>query len=340
VARLAQCGADRIANVRIVLYEKNAQSQRHLGSSEATPARWHGLAERTGGARYRSVTALLCAVSVLPVASAAFADDTVAGGRPPMPEAVFTETVTDIDGSEAGELEVEVSASRMRATMGMAATMQGSAEVEWLVTRRLGVRFETAYARSTFDTGADLRSGLGASGAASWKILQDFRDDFHLQAELGARLPWDELTASALAVQAVSPGEPALPLTLDLRSALRAGWLVVRGGVGVEAGGTSAHAPARASVALLSGFGLSDRFGFWGFELDADGARSTPALLAFDLVPNLSPLGIPFRLALAIPWAPGAPATQPSLGIFIRLFVESARESDYGHAGLAAPRAP
>jgi hypothetical protein len=266
-------------------------------------------------------------------ASAAYADGTGAEARPPMPEPVFNETTTDIDGTEAGEVEVELNASRMRALKGLAATTQGSVEVEWLFSRRFGLRVEPNYARTTSDAGKDLRTGPGVEGSVSWKLLQDFRHEFHLQAELGARFPADDLGV-------VSPGEPALPYSLDLRSAFRAGWLVLRGAIGAEAGGMSARVPARASLALMSGFDAAYRAGFWGIEVEADGARSTPALIAFDLVPNLAPLGVPFRLAFAVPWAPGSPATQPSLGFFVRLLIESARESDYARSGLAAPPAP
>ena len=52
-------------------------------------------------------------------------------------------------------------------------------------------------------------------------------------------------------------------------------------------------------------------------------------MIALDLVPSIAPLGAPFRVGFAIPFAIGARATEPSTGIFVRVFIESARETEY-----------
>lgn len=256
----------------------------------------------------------------LAYARAATADDS--NVRSPMPEPLFTETATDIDAREPWECEYELNAIHLRARRGGAYALEGSLELECLVTRRLGVRVEPGYGRRVDVAGAVMQSEAGVSAAASWKVLQDFKRDFHLQLETAARVPW-----STTAI--VTPGDSALPLVFDLRSGLRCGFLTVRSSVGVAAGGTPEHVPLRAGLALLTGFGASERAGFWGFELDIDGSRPTPAVAALNVSPNLAGLGLPVRLGLGIPYAIGVASDRPAFGIFVRLLFESEREVAY-----------
>jgi hypothetical protein len=252
------------------------------------------------------------------------ADDGVDGKGPPMPEPIFTETVTDIDGYEPGEVEIEVNGTNLRATEGGAYVLAGGFEAEWLLTRHLGVRGECSLTRTVETPGARRQTLLGGGAALSWKLLHDFEHDFHLQAEAGARLPWDTEAT-------VAPGDSAVPLAFDLRSGIRRGLLTVRGDAGIVLGGEVAHLPLRGALAVLTGFGTSEsdaRFGFWGFELDVDGARRTPAVAALDVVPHLGPVGLPFRFGFAVPWAIGVSGHQPSIGLFLRVFIETDREPE------------
>jgi len=247
--------------------------------------------------------------------------------RQPIPEPLLAETITDIDGREAGELELELNGLNWRALRGGAQKWQASLEGEFLVTARLGLRLEALYQRGRpVDT--DGVRPIGASAGASWKLLHDFRRDLHLQAEVAFRYPSD----TAIAVE---PGESPLPLVADLRAAWRRGRWTLRGSVGVGAGTAAAHAPFRGTVGVFAPLGPSERYGFWGIEMDGDAARRTPAVLALNLVPNLEPLRLPFRIGLALPWAIGARETEPSVGIFVRIFVESGREIAYGETGRA-----
>jgi hypothetical protein len=119
-------------------------------------------------------------------------------------------------------------------------------------------------------------------------------------------------------------------LAFDLRAGVRiAGW-TARGGLGFAVGATSPHVPLRGSVALLTGLDRTGTFGFWGVELDADGARQSPFILAPNLVANCTPIRLPFSLGVAIPWAVGADSTKPSLGLLFRLFFLSEREVEFG----------
>lgn len=243
---------------------------------------------------------------------------------PPIPEPLLTETVTDIDGAEAGEVEIEANGSSLRALHGGAYAVDGSLEVEWLVTRRLGVRVEPTLSRDA--DGAPASTAGGVSGGVSWKLLQDFERRLHVDVELLARVPWETSPI-------VQPGDPALPLAFDVRGAFQtaaSGVLSLRWSAGAGAFGSAEHVPLRGSVAILAPFEGSGRFGFWGVEVDADGARHAPTVVAFEAVPNLEPAGLPFRIGLALPWVVGERDDRPSVGVFLRIFYESAREIAFG----------
>jgi hypothetical protein len=235
----------------------------------------------------------------------------------PMPEPILGETVTDIDGSEAGELELEANGSVIRARRGRDHSLDASVEIEWLVTRGLGIRLEPSIGR---DVGRVSTTGAGASGGVSLKVLQDFERQLYVQVELLGRVPATEETP------VVQVGDPAQPLVGDVHAGVRLGLLTLRGHMGVGAGGASAAPPFRAGAAVLLPIDPSGRFGFYGLEVDADGARPAPAVIALNVVPNFVPAGIPIRVGLALPWIPGEQDTRPSFGIFLRLFYESERE--------------
>ena len=262
-----------------------------------------------------ALTTALGALVAVP-AAAAEPDE----GREPVPEPVLAETVTDIDGTDVGELELEINGALLRALRGGRYAIDGSLEVEWLVARRLGIRVEPTLSRDADDVPGETAAGI--SGGASWKLVQDFERQLHVQAEVLARLPWE---ASPI----VQPGDPARPLAFDVRAAFRRGVLTLRGSAGVGVFGQAEHVPLRASFAALLPFEGSGRFGFWGIELDGDGARTAPVVAALDVVPNFAPAGLPFRIGLAVPWAVGERGDRPSTGLFLRIFYESAREIEF-----------
>lgn len=245
--------------------------------------------------------------------------------RPPMPEPIFTETVTDLDGSEPGEYEIELNGSELRARRGGSYELTSTVELEMLATRRLGLRLEPQITRAGDATGVDTRYGMNF--AASWKLHQDFIHDFHTQLEAGGRIPWGS-------VPVLSPGDPGLPYFFDIRSGIRMGRITIRGGVGVDPIGQPAHVPLRTSLALMTGvIDGSSLFGFVGIEADADGARENPIVLALNAVADCTPVGLPFRIGIALPWAIGVPQAQPALGLYIRVFFVTSREVEYGRTG-------
>lgn len=215
-------------------------------------------------------------------------------------------------------MELEANFSNLASLRGNHHALDTSAEIEWLATRQLGLRLEPTLSR-------DGEYDAGVSYGVSWKLLHDFAHDFHLQIELLGRVPFSD-------TEIVQPGDPDQPLALDLRAAWRAGPLTFRPGIGWGAFGDVDHVGARASLGVLAPFEGAGRFGFWGIEMDADGARRSPVVAAFEVVPNLEPLGIPLRLGFALPVSVGAPEDVPSVGFFFRVFYESAREIEFGSA--------
>jgi hypothetical protein len=241
-----------------------------------------------------------------------------------MSEPILEETTTDIDGTDAGELEIEASASLLRSRSGGAFDLQLSPELELLLTRRLGAKVEPVFERSA-PVGARPTNSGGIGGGLSWKILQDFDHDFHMQVEVSG-------VTSTEAPGDAQPGEPSLPFSFDLRSGLRRGPITLRTSLGVSAGAESAHLPVRGSAVVLTDFEPSGTFGFWGVEIQADGARPNPFVVALDLVPNFMPAGLPFALGFVLPYSVGANGHTPSYGFLVRLFVESAREREFARA--------
>jgi hypothetical protein len=238
--------------------------------------------------------------------------------RLPVPEPIFGESVTDIDGLERGELEVSSDAGELRARRGGAALQLAGVEAEWLATRRLGLRVEPSLVRADDGPGAS-HTDAGVGTSLAWKLVHDPVDDFYMQLEASAEWPRRAEGYSP-------PDEAGLPFALDLRGAWRSGPWTIRGALGGAAGGPSPHVPLRGSLALLRGFDRSARAGFFGIEALADGTWISPVFVAPDVVADLAPLGLPARVGLALPWSPSAGDTQPSFGVYLRLIVEPLRD--------------
>ena len=271
----------------------------------------------------RSTSAACAAVTlVFFVSGAASADEEIR--RPPLAEPLFTETVTDIDGYEAGEVEFDVNGSESVARRGGARLFQTSIEIEWKVWSRLGLRLEPSFASSREEAATSIEKKFGFRAAAGWNLLHDFAHDFHLQIEAGARIIDD--TPDAFKTQ---PGEAPVPFTADLKAAKRIWDWTVRGSVGTEAGATPAHAPLRLQLALMHAFTDEIRFGFFGIEADADFGRRNPLVMAPNIWADVTPIGIPGRIGVGVPVVIGAPDTFPATGLYIRLLILTSREANF-----------
>jgi hypothetical protein len=212
-----------------------------------------------------------------------------------MPEPLIGESVTDLDSTEAGELEVDATGV-IRRPGGLWST---ELEIEWRALSRLGFSLEGATSREeTGTTATELRPSL------SFVLLHDPARDLHLMIDATARLFEDDAATPGL-------GEPALPVAFSLRGGMRRGWFTLRGALGASAGGHSAHAvPLRTEAAAL----LEVPFGFWGIEGVADFARSSPWMLAPEVVLGTGAV----QIGAALPWEPGT----GRFGALVRLILE------------------
>ena len=237
--------------------------------------------------------------------------------RAKMPEPLLTESITDLDDERAGEVEVDVNGSAFRRTSAVR-QWQSSVEVEWRALERLGLALDLGVGRAL---GQATSPVMSVRPAASWVLTHSQPLDFHLMAEVSARISHDATE------DVQDPGDGALPLSGGIRFGIRHGLLTVRTFLGASGGGHSAHAvPLRAQAAVLAEFGREGRLGFAGFEMDTDWARRTPLTLAGNLILRGAHLQVPFDLGIAVPWTPHSQYADASVGILVRLIFEIDRE--------------
>jgi hypothetical protein len=281
-----------------------------------------------------------CAAYVTSVASAttlvaprALADDDETE-RPPLPESILTESTTDVDAHEAGEVELESNMSSVGEARGGTQATAVDLELEVRVLSFLGARIEPSWQHTTYsDDGHD--EGFGISGGLAFGLIHDWAHDAHLQLEMNAR------HYSIEDPRAVELGETTLPYEPQLLGAWRLAQLTFRGSVGVEFGpGTVAHAPIDLEASMLTGLDRDARLGFFGLEGEVDFARIAPVMLAPDLVANLASFDLPFEVGVAVPWFVGSPTRRANIGVLLRLFYMSEREVAFGTAPVAPPITP
>jgi hypothetical protein len=230
----------------------------------------------------------------------------------PMPEPVLGESVTDIDGSQAGELEVDLTAIVGRT--GGTNQWQGSVEVETRVIDQLGLEIEMGYSgaftSNVPDKGFDLRL------LASWSLLHDFEHGLHAQAEIAGRFVGDVEEGPNL-------GEPRLPYSAGFRLALDRGWWTLRLGLGAAVGGdASAHLiPVWASATAFLNFGQG-RWGSLGLDGEADWTRTNPFTVAPTLIFNGPAFHIPGKLAIVTPYGFPAGGQESWFGLIVRIIGE------------------
>jgi len=241
------------------------------------------------------------------------------GAEPrPLPEAMLTESATDVDAREAGELEWEANASVFGAHRGGARVTATSLELEWRALREVGFRVEPLFESAT--DGSESENNLGFAGAVAFGLFHDFARDAHVQLEILGHTV-DRATHD------FEPSDAELPAAADLVTAIRRRRFTLRGTVGAEAFGTSAHAPLHTDLALLTGLREDERYGFAALEVRADFARAAPFVVAPEIVADASALGLPLRLGTSLPFNVGARATAASFGVLIRLTLLTEREA-------------
>lgn len=233
--------------------------------------------------------------------------------RRPLPESLLTESTTDIDADRAGELEIEANLAKTAAPTGGAQATFVSLEVEWRILEELGARLEPSYSRVVDTGGTSAQDSFGLAGALAVGVYHDPPLGLHVQGEIAAR------TAESGAARVFEPSETVLPYSADVLAAVRRDRWTLRATVGAEAGGSFAHAPIHTDLALLMGVTSDERFGFVVLDVRADWARQAPLVLAPEVVADLGPLGLPFRLGVALPFNVAAEPTSTSFGLFVRV---------------------
>jgi hypothetical protein len=225
-----------------------------------------------------------------------------------MPEPVLAESITDVDATQAGELEIDAIGATFQGARGAAGAWATTVESEWRATDRLGVSVGGSTRKD-----ASARVRLDARAGVSFLVLHDLAHDFHVQAEVSARF---EATEPAK----VDPSDTTLPVETGLRWGVRSGPVTIRGGLGAEAGGRGARLPFWNTLALLVELG---GFGFTGLELLADWARPSPVSVAPEVLGDArSFLPVPVQLGVGVPLVPAARGEPFTVGVLARLLVE------------------
>lgn len=225
------------------------------------------------------------------LASRGAAKDGGAGERKPtIPEPLVAESITNIEGTEAGELELDVVALLLRHASGGTASWLG-VEAEWRATRHLGLAVEAAVSRAASDEPAlgQVRAGL------AWSLFHDFARDLHVQAEATGRFGGNEKE------RAGGPLELPYPYSAGVRAALRSGPLTLRAGTGAAFGG---GASLFAHLAAFHTFGDSSLHGFAGLEVNANLGAGAPLSFVPQVFVTVPFFGVPVDVGLGVPWSP------------------------------------
>jgi len=224
----------------------------------------------------------------------------------PMPEPVLGESVADIDGSYAGELEVDVTA-----LVGRQSSWASAVAIEARVLDWLGLEAEVEYSQAPAASEGEVE--LRVSGSVSF--LHDFERGLHGQVEIGGRL-------TAEPEQGPNLGEPRAPISSGVRLGLDQRWWTLRLGLGVAFGSESAHAvPAWASATAFLNLGR-DRWASLGLDGEADWTRRNPFTLAPTLLLDARTLRWPVRLAIVTPYGFAGGGAEAWFGLMVRLIGE------------------
>lgn len=215
-----------------------------------------------------------------------------------LPEPLLGESITDLDGTKAGELELDLTGLHLPAKGARLGAQRASLEAEWRATERLGLAVEVGLSRE----GAPVQLTPALSLGVSWVLFHDLVRDLHLMAEVRAQLLEENEGGPTSGLAIADPGEPGRRVSAGLRGGGRYGLLTLRGAVSLEAIGHSAHlVPLRLELAALGSFGPRGAWGFAGLEGIADWTRPGIMVWAPMLLLDGAWLGLPFKLAASLP---------------------------------------
>ena len=273
---------------------------------------------------------LVACVFLVPIAQLSEIPLARAGGTT-LAEPIIEENITDIDAVETGTLEIDVTGALVRGRGGRGGGWAAGFEAEWRAIDRLGLGGELSTGGATTGLSPETPAVTSMRGAASYVFLRDAARRIYLQAEATGRYD----AGSSEGVDFVTEAE--LPYTFGLRWATELGPLTLRGAAFGEAGGGYAHAPVRASTAVL--FELSAPSGrrppsadlrsarsanrvYLGGEAMADGARAAPLLLVPEALLLIHPFGPPVRIGVGLPIGVHPRQGDGSFGFALRVVFE------------------
>jgi hypothetical protein len=200
-----------------------------------------------------------------------------------MPEPILVESITDLDTTEAGELELELGTSTLN--NGQWATRL---EAEYRVTGHLGLLLESSIT-TLGHSDPQVRAGVSFAGYHNTTL------GLHLQFLAYAALHGSEEKNALL-----DPAEPGTDFALGAHAGWHRDWWTVRAELTGGFGGHVSHLPVRANVALLAG----TPFAFIGVESMLDFARFDPWTIAAEAELREELGDFALRLAIAVPWRP------------------------------------
>ena len=255
--------------------------------------------------------ALVMVCALVAAGSAARADDDAHDddAYDQIAEPLIGESVTDIDGTEPGEAEVDLTAMAARR---LDASNAGTAELEAEVklTHRLGVNL-------LIDLNGDDGRPVGQvvlSAGASYGLLHDYKRQFHLSLEANA-------TLYGGVIGALKHNDFGAPYTVGLRAAWRHGWFTTRYGLGLALDGDR-NIPLFAAVAFVGEWGRHNRRSFAGIDIVSDWSSQVPLTIAPEVALGFKIHELPMRVGLALPLNIGYRREDFSVGGLVRIVFE------------------
>jgi len=239
----------------------------------------------------------------------------------PIAEPVMGETVTDIDSAEAGEVEVDSSATMLRRRSDGALFWRSETEVEYRLTRWAGLGLGLEF--SGGDTRSQMKTELfEVTPSLALSLWHDWEREIHIQLEATGRLREESIDQTRLPDQGFEAGESFLPYAVRLRGAWRHERLVLRPSVGMSFGGDSPRPiPLLAEMAVLVTWGREQRSSV-GIEGSMDLGRLAPFMVGPGISLAIRTMAPVVKIGLAVPLTFGTDGRQPMAGLFFHITAE------------------
>jgi len=238
-------------------------------------------------------------------------------GETTLAEPIVEENITDVDATKTGTLEIDVTGASLAAREPHEhGSWSSELEGEWRPIDRLGLGASLALNGETAGITPSDVAALSPRAAASYVFVRDLERRVFFQWEGAARFGEEDGPGRLR-----NPLEPALPYTLGIRWATRAGPVTLRSGFMGEAGGQFVHAPVRQSYAALLECVDSPFRVYLAAELIEDWGRTAPVVLVPEVLVLTRLFGTAVRAGIGVPATLGA-GDESQAGIAFRIVLE------------------